>query len=133
MDTPKVRVATTEMMIAINQASIDHGHSVVLAEEVMNQLDPSGLHICWGTFPHEQETPIVRIGGKGTSSLPDEISFRNGSPGNPPVDDPHLRSVWLLSRREGDPVEARLHLAHYKLVTALAEYSRPPNSAYPPD
>jgi hypothetical protein len=132
METSNVRVADTDTLIAINQASVDHGHFFVLSKEVIEQLDPNGLHICWGAFPHEQETPIVRVKG-GETSLPDKISFRNGSPGKPRLDDPHLRSVWLLSVREGDPIEGIIHLTHHRLLAALPEYSRPPDSNYPPD
>jgi hypothetical protein len=131
---PTVRVADTETLIALNQESVDHGHFWVLSEDIIKRLDPNGLHICWGTYPHEQNTSIVRVGGGGKlASLPEQIELRNGHPGAPAVGDEHLRTIWLLSVVDGDPEEAGFHLTHHRLLSELPEYSRPPDSEYPRD
>lgn len=129
MNAETVRAANTETLVALNRSSVDKGHVHVLDQELIDRLAPEGVHLCWGTFPHEQETTIVRRGGDGDPSLPSEIPFHNGSPGSPGK--PHLRTVWLLSVTDGDPAEGIIHL-DYAQVVALAEYERPADSGYPP-
>ncbi|MDO8212619.1 hypothetical protein [Conexibacter sp. CPCC 206217] len=126
-----LRAADTATISALNGSSVDKGHVRVLRGDTLTQLDPDGVHLLWGTFPHDQETTIERIGTAGTPDLPQRIALRNGSPGSPEI--PHLRTVWVVSVLDGDPVEGIIHLDHEQ-VAALPEYVRtgPDAAATPP-
>jgi hypothetical protein len=114
-----LRVADTATLLALNGSSVSKDHNKVLPPGMAERLDPDGVHLLWATFPHDQRTTITRRSPSGDDALAEEITLRNGSPGSPEI--PHLRCAWLLSVRDGDPVEVSIHLDHAE-VASLPEY-----------
>lgn len=113
-----LRAATTDQLLALNASSVSKNHNKILDQRTLDRLDPAGIHLMWGTFPHDQRT-LVTARAEAILGLPSEIDLRNGSPGSPDI--PHLRTMWLLSVTDGDPVEAHVHL-DYSEVAGLPEY-----------
>jgi hypothetical protein len=113
-----LHAADTPTLLALNASSVAKDHNQVLPAELRERVDPDGIHVLWGTFPHSQQVTVTAA-APTQSSLPRQITLRNGSPGSPEVD--HLRTVWLISVIDGDPVEAHLHF-DYAEVRSLPEY-----------
>ncbi len=113
-----LHAADTPTLLALNASSVAKDHNYVLPADLAERVDPDGIHLLWGTFPHSQEITVTAPAGTQTK-LPREITLRNGSPGSPEID--HLRTIWLISVLDGDPVEAHLHF-DYAEVRSLPEY-----------
>jgi hypothetical protein len=123
-----IRVADTATVKALNADCVARDRAHVLSEDLVQRMDPDGYHLLWAAFPHSQEEPLARVAETAGVALPDAIAFRNGSPLWP--SNPHVRTCWLLSMREGSPKEGIIHLDH-KDVIALPEYHRPADSGFP--
>jgi hypothetical protein len=114
-----LHAADTATLLALNASSVAKDHNQVLPIELIPRIAPDGVHLLWGTFPHNLQITVTAADAVG--ALPREITLRNGSPGSPEV--PHLRTMWLVSVVDGDPVEAHLHF-DYAEVRSLPEYNR---------
>jgi hypothetical protein len=115
-----LHAADTPTLLELNSSSIAKNHNQVLPADLAGRIDPDGIHLLWGTFPHNLEITVTAA-AESTGQLPRGITLRNGSPGSPEI--PHLRTMWLVSVVDGDPVEAHLHF-DFAEVRSLPEYER---------